>query len=140
MSQYFFYIHDGLEFTSDAEGSACVSLNDVSYQAMDVLPAIAREFLPDGPHRTFSVRVRDGDGQFVYRASLTLASAWIVQTIGGEPQPGQDRWAAALGRVKTQVRAIRREFAEDGFSQSLEDLDSLFSVAESEINRLIVSR
>lgn len=49
-------------------------------------------------------------------------------------QPGGDRWTAALSHAKNQIGAPRSEFAEDGFSQHLEALDSLLSVAESEIN------
>ena len=137
MARYFFDIHDGHDFTSDEDGIVCETLKDLSYQAVDVLPDIVREALPDGPRRTFSVKVRDDGGQYVFRATLTLASAWIVETIGGEQQPGGDRWTAALSRAKTQVSALRREFAEDGTSQHLEQLGSLFSVAESEVDRLI---
>lgn len=137
MSRYFFDIHDGHDFTSDEDGLLCGTLRDLSYQAVDVLPDIVREELPDGPRRTFSVKARDESGSYVFRATLTLASAWIMETIGGEQQPGGDRWAAALSRAKSQVNALRREFAEDGFSQQLEALDSLFSVAEAEIDRLL---
>jgi hypothetical protein len=137
VSRYFFDIHDGHEFTSDEDGIVCETLKDLSFQAVDVLPDIVREELPDGPRRTFTVKARDETGAYVFRATLTLASSWIIETIGGEQQPGGDRWAAALTRAKTQVNALRREFAEDGFSLQLESLDSLFSVAEGEINRLL---
>lgn len=135
MSRYFFDLHDGEEFTADVDGIVCASLDDLSFHAVDVLPDIAREILPDGPRRTFSVKVRDHDDQRVFRATLTLATAWIVETVGGHQQPGGDRWHAALSRAKSQVAALRREFAEDGFSHHLEGLDSLFSVAEAEIDR-----
>ncbi|WP_051371406.1 DUF6894 family protein [Mesorhizobium loti] len=140
MSRYFFDIHDGHDFALDEDGIKCETLKDLSYQAVDVLPDIVREELPDGPNRTFSVKARDGTGAYVFRATLTLASAWIVETIGDEQQPGGDRWVAALSRAKTQVNALRREFAEDGFSQQLEALDSLFSVADAEIDRLLARR
>jgi hypothetical protein len=137
VARYFFDIHDGHDFTKDEDGIDCDTLKDLSYQAVDVLPDIVRETLPDGPLRTFSVKVRDHGGQYVFRATLTLASAWIVETIGGQQQPGGDRWTAALSRAKTQVAALRREFAEDGHSQHLDDLDSLLSVAQTEVDRLI---
>ena len=137
MSRYFFDIHDGHDFARDEEGNLCDTLKELSFRAVDVLPDIVREELPDGPRRTFSIKARDETGAYVFRATLTLASAWILETIGGEQQPGGDRWLAALSRAKTQVGALRREFAEDGFSQHLEGLDSLFSVAEAEVDRLL---
>ncbi|QPC93540.1 DUF6894 family protein [Mesorhizobium sp. INR15] len=140
MSRYFFDIHDGHALTSDDDGIACESLKDLSYQAVDVLPDLAREDLPNGPTRTFFAKVRDDSGRYVFRATLTLASAWIVDTIGGEPQPGGDRWLAALSRAKAQVNALRKEFAEDGLSAHVEGLDSLFSVAEAEVDRLLIRK
>jgi hypothetical protein len=139
MSRYYFDIHDGHDFSSDEDGTDCKTLKDLSYQAVDVLPDIVREELPDGPLRTFSVKVRDDTGGYVFRATLTLASAWIVETIAGEQQPGGDRWTAALSRTKTQIAALRREFAEDGFSQHFAVLDSLFSVAAAEVDRLLAA-
>lgn len=140
MSRYFFDLHDGHEFTRDDDGMICESLKDLSYQAVDVLPDVVREELPDGPRRTFSVKVRDEAGDYVFRATLTLASAWIVEHIGNEQQPGGDRWIVALSRAKNQVSALRKEFAEDGFSRHLEALDSLFSVAEAEVDRMLAKR
>ncbi|RWB76899.1 MAG: hypothetical protein EOQ50_08180 [Mesorhizobium sp.] len=136
MPLFYFDIHDGYEFTRDDTGIECSSLEDVSKQAVDVLPDIAREELPNGPRRTFQVKVRDGSGRHVFRASLTLASSWMVEEVNGEHPPGEDRRDAALSRTKTQVRALRREFSEDGLAPAMDDLDSLFSVAEGEVERL----
>jgi hypothetical protein len=136
MPLFFFDIHDGNELTRDDSGVECASLAEVSDKAIDALPDIAREELPNGPRRTFLVKVRDDAGRYVFRASLALASAWIVEHVAGEHQPGEDRWDAALSRTKAQVGALRREFAEDGFASDMDDLDSLFSVAEAEVERL----
>ncbi|MBZ9764014.1 hypothetical protein LB553_24485 [Mesorhizobium sp. CA8] len=105
-------------------------------QAVDVLPDIAREELPNGTARTLFVKVRDDAGRYIFRASLKLASAWMVEDVGGERQPGEDRWEAALSRTKTQLGELRREFSEDGFALEMDGLDSLFSVAEGEVERL----
>lgn len=137
MPRFFFDIDDGEDFTSDEEGMFCGTLKDLSYQAVDVLPDIAREELPNGPRRTFLVKARDETGQYVFRATLTLASAWIVDTVGSEQQPGGDRWMAALTRAKAQIRTLRREFAEDGHSMHLEALDSLLSFAQAEVDKLL---
>ncbi|WP_129468829.1 MULTISPECIES: DUF6894 family protein [Mesorhizobium] len=136
MPLYFFDLHDGEELAVDTDGIVCASLEELSFHAVDVLPDIAREVLPDGPRRTFSVKVRNAlHDQLVFRATLTLASAWIVDEVDGHKQPGGDRWQAALSRAKTQVSALRKELAEDGYSHDLEGLDSLLSVAEAEIDR-----
>lgn len=63
----------------------------------------------------------------MFRATLTLASAWIIETVGGEQQPGGDRWKAALSPAKTQVNALRLEFAEDGLSQHNDGIDFLIT-------------
>ncbi|MDG4898664.1 hypothetical protein P9272_34700 [Mesorhizobium sp. WSM4976] len=136
MPLFFFDIHDGNELTRDDAGLECSSLQDLSSKAVDVLPDIAREELPNGPRRTFLVKVRNEAGRYVFRASLTLASSWMVDDVDGEHQPGEDRWEAALSRTKTQVGTLRREFSEDGFASEMDGLDSLFSVAEGEVERL----
>ncbi|QKC85553.1 hypothetical protein EB232_31975 [Mesorhizobium sp. NZP2077] len=82
----------------------------------------------------------DDAGRYAFRATSTFASAWIVETIDGVHQPGGDRWTTTLSRARTQVTALRKEFAEDGYSQRLEALDSLFSVAQSQVNCLLATR
>lgn len=136
MSLFFFDIRDGSDSYKDEDGIECAALKDVEFHAVSVLPDLAREMLPDGPRRSFVVKVRDDSGKHVFRASLTLASAWIVDDVHGEPQPGEDRWTAALDRAKLQVEVMRREFAEDGLSSQMAGLDSLLSVVQSEVHRL----
>lgn len=133
MARYFFDFEDG----KDEDGIVCETLDDLSVQAVDVLPDLIKEVLPDGSRRAMSVRVRNGQGAYVFRATVTLASSWIVETVDGLQQPGGDRLAAALLRAKAEVSALRRGFAEDGLSSQLDALDSLFSVAESEVDRLV---
>jgi hypothetical protein len=140
MPRYFFDLHDGEYFTQDNTGLLCSSLADVSDQAVSVLPDIARDELPDGPARTFWVRVRHEDGRYIFRASLALVSAWIVDDIDGGSPPGQDRLTAALLRAKTLLKTIRQDVAEDGFIEQMLEIDSLFSVAELEVDRLLRRR
>ncbi|WP_411962273.1 DUF6894 family protein [Mesorhizobium sp. CA4] len=136
MPLFFFDIYDGSELMRDDSGVECSSLAEVSSRAVHVLPDIAREELPNGTARTLFVKVRDDAGRYIFRASLKLASAWMVEDVGGERQPGEDRWEAALSRTKTQLGELRREFSEDGFALEMDGLDSLFSVAEGEVERL----
>ena len=45
--------------------------------AIDALPDLAREELPNGPERLFWVKVRDEAGDLVFEATLSLASRWF---------------------------------------------------------------
>ncbi|UVK46728.1 hypothetical protein BPNPMPFG_002433 [Mesorhizobium sp. AR07] len=137
MSKYFFDVYDGAKIVIDDTGIACKSLLDVGDQAVTVLPDIAREELPDGPNRVFRVKVRHEEGHFVFRASLALASAWLVDHPDGSVPPGEKRAVAALRRTREQLRTIRRELAEDGFSEQMQEIDSLVGVAQLEAERLL---
>lgn len=46
--------------------------------ALDALPDMARDKIPDGDRRTFSVRVRDEQGTVLYSAELALVGEWHV--------------------------------------------------------------
>ncbi|MEO9338672.1 hypothetical protein ABFT80_14630 [Mesorhizobium sp. SB112] len=70
--RYYFDIHDGEEYTDDATGMECASLDDMRREAIAVLPSIAVEKLPDGNDRLFWVKVRDANGRFIFQASLQL--------------------------------------------------------------------
>ncbi|MBZ9676349.1 DUF6894 family protein [Mesorhizobium sp. ES1-1] len=139
MARYFFDLHDGHEFTDDREGVICDTLAELSDHAVSVLPDIAREELPGGPSRRFWIKVRDENGAYVFRASLALATAWLVENAGGRPQPGEDLKVAALRRTHEQVKAIRRDLAEDGLSLEMAEIDSLIGQAQIEAERMIKS-
>jgi hypothetical protein len=90
MPLFFFDIHDGSELARDDSGVECSSLAEFSDKAIDVLPDIAREQLPNGPRRTFLVKVRDDAGRYVFRASSRstqhgLSKMWAVSTNPREP-------------------------------------------------------
>ncbi|UVK49416.1 hypothetical protein BPNPMPFG_008383 (plasmid) [Mesorhizobium sp. AR07] len=137
MPRYFFDIYDGAETTVDETGVVCNALSEVSDHAVDVLPDIARDELPDGPNRIFWVKVRGEDGEHVYRATLALSSAWLVDDTDGRNQPGEDLAIAALRRTSAQIKAIRRDLAEDGFMEQMQEIDSLIGVAQLETDRLL---
>ncbi|MFA6154206.1 hypothetical protein [Mesorhizobium sp.] len=139
MARYFFDLHDGNEFTDDREGVICGTLTEVSDHAVGVLPDIAREELPDGPNRRFWIKVRDENGAYVFRASLALATAWLVKDADGQTQPGEELRLAALRRTHEQVRAIRRDLAEDGLSLEMAEIDSLIGLAQTEAERMMKS-
>lgn len=88
MALYFFDIHDGT-FRLDDVGVECKDLNAVRYEAKRVLPAIAKEILPeDGDHHTLTVRVRDERHETVYTATLMFSG------FGTDPEKDEPRIAA----------------------------------------------
>lgn len=77
MPRFYFDTFDGDRTAVDHEGLECASRDRVQDQAIDALPDMAREVLPDGPNRMFRVEVRDEAGNVVFRASLELRSEWL---------------------------------------------------------------
>jgi hypothetical protein len=77
MARYFFDIYDNEQVTSDTKGLECASRQEVREAAISVLPAIARDELPDGNRHSFRVRVRDHGDRPVFQASLTLEAGWL---------------------------------------------------------------
>jgi hypothetical protein len=77
LPRFYFDTFDGDHIAVDSEGIECSSHRMVQDQAIDALPDMARESLPDGPNRTFRVEVRDEAGKIVFRATLELQSEWL---------------------------------------------------------------
>ena len=78
MPRYFLDSADGDLKVIDDEGIELQDPREARKFAIDVLPDMARDKIPDGDHREFSVRVRDHDGRVIYTASLTLSGEWQV--------------------------------------------------------------
>lgn len=62
LPRFYFDTFDGDHASVDTDGIECSSRKMVQDQAIDALPDMAREILPDGPNRVFSVEVRDDGG------------------------------------------------------------------------------
>jgi len=77
LPKFYFDTFDGDQTAIDADGIDCASRQMVQDRAVDALPDMARELLPDGPNRTFRVDVRDDSGDIVFRATLELNSTWL---------------------------------------------------------------
>lgn len=77
MPRYYFDVDDGTGFILDSYGIECGSLDAMRYAAVDALPDIARDELPDGDHRTMTVKVRDVGGQYLLEATLTVDVRWL---------------------------------------------------------------
>ena len=77
MSRYYFDTHDGKESFHDDVGLDIATLELVRRAAIEALPDMAREDLPDGKERTFKVRVRDEQGSVIFVAELAFRSGWL---------------------------------------------------------------
>ena len=81
MPKYYFDTYDGNHASIDDVGIDCESGDQIRDRALDALPDIARDEIPNGPERLFWVKVRDEGGRFVFEATLTLDSHWLVQEV-----------------------------------------------------------
>ena len=77
MERYFFDTSDGGKVIRDDEGLVFPSRDAMRYAAIDTLPQMAADALPDGESRDFCVEVRDEVGAAVFRATLTFRSEWL---------------------------------------------------------------
>jgi len=75
--RYFFDIDDDRRLIRDRDGHEFQTRQEVRNAAIVALPDIARDELPDGDRRVFTVKVRDGTGKFVFEATLSLIATWL---------------------------------------------------------------
>ena len=88
MPRYFIDTDDGDKLHIDDEGQILLSEAVARLFALDALPDMARDKIPDGDRRTFVVGVRDEAGEVFYRATLTLKGEWVRRNVGWmEPKP-----------------------------------------------------
>ena len=80
MPRYFFDTYDAGQLQMDDQGIDCDTRQDLRENAINSLPEIAREELPDGDHHVFVVKVRDLRGSTVFEASLTLEARWLDES------------------------------------------------------------
>ena len=78
MPRYYIDSDDNDQQVIDEAGFELSGPLEARTLALDVLPDMAREKLPDGDRRTFSVRVRDESGSVLYTAELAMAGEWHV--------------------------------------------------------------
>jgi hypothetical protein len=77
MSRYYFDTYDQDQASKDVEGMECKSKSEIQRYAIDALPEMARDELPDGLNHDFRVEVRDERGRVVFHSSLLLRSQWL---------------------------------------------------------------
>ena len=78
MPRYFFDIDDGDVCSPDDEGLDLSGPWEAREKAIDVLPDVARDVLPDGNRRDMITSVRDQSGTVLFRAKLSLVAEWMV--------------------------------------------------------------
>ncbi len=83
MPCFFIDTSDGDVFIRDDEGHDLPDRDMARHVALDVLPDMARDKIPDGNHRTFSVHVRDHRGTVIYAATLVLNGGWSSGALEG---------------------------------------------------------
>ena len=76
MPRYFFDTDDGDQSLRDEDGLDLPHVEAAREAALDVLPDMARDKMPDGDRRTFVASVRDDRGIVVYIATLSLKGEW----------------------------------------------------------------
>ncbi|MGF7055696.1 hypothetical protein GGC47_004909 [Bosea sp. OAE752] len=69
---------DGAVPIIDNEGSEYPDAQAARKAALSLLPDMARDEMPDGDERTFSVSVRNTSGRAIYSARLALKGWWHI--------------------------------------------------------------
>ena len=80
MPHFYFDVADGEHISRDDDGLMLDDLATACREAVRVLPAVARDVLPDGTEKLISASVRDEAGTILFRALLLFRCEW--------PQPG----------------------------------------------------
>ena len=80
MARFFIDTSDQDHFVRDETGYEFEDVEAAKAAAVDALPDMARDQLPDGDARTFMAVVRGADGRSLMQASLTLQITSMVPT------------------------------------------------------------
>jgi hypothetical protein len=72
MPRFYIDIHDGDDFIPDNQGLDLERTEDAKAEAVNTLPDMARDGLPEGNSRDFVVIVRDETDRPVWRVRLSL--------------------------------------------------------------------
>jgi hypothetical protein len=81
MPCYFFAVDDVTLRYKDHFGHDLLGPEQARLMALDALPDMARETIPDGDYRCFKVSAVDEHGDVIYRASLTLKGEWVKKSV-----------------------------------------------------------
>ncbi len=77
MPRYFFDTDDGDVYRPDVDGKDLADPGAARRAALETLPDLVNEKMPDGDQRSFAVTVKDDRGKPVYVATLSLRGRWM---------------------------------------------------------------
>jgi hypothetical protein len=80
--RYFFDTIDNDQRTTDEAGLDLTDREAMRRVAVETLPHMALDALPDGAVHEFAVEVRDEAGRPVFRAALSFRSEWLDEGQG----------------------------------------------------------
>jgi hypothetical protein len=75
--RYYFDTDDDIRFLRDPDGHEFETPELMKEAAVSALPDLARDELPDGDTRVFTVKVRDESDRYVFEATLSLKATWL---------------------------------------------------------------
>lgn len=78
MPRYFIDTDDEDHRVIDEAGFDLPGPLEARMTAIDALPDMARQRIPDGDARTFSVSVRNEAGRVIYSAELVMTGTWHI--------------------------------------------------------------
>ena len=84
MPRFFIDTSDEHIFVKDKVGTECKDISAAKTLAVDALPDMARDELPDGDYRTFLAIVRNEQDRTLLKASLSLAVVWFGDQKNGD--------------------------------------------------------
>ena len=82
MPRYYLDTDDGHGLVVDEDGQDVASAEELRFLALDALPDLVREAMPNGDERTFSIKVRDASGERLFEATLALTTHWLKRPDG----------------------------------------------------------
>ena len=82
MPRYYFDVDDGHGLVIDEDGQDVASAEEVRFLALDALPDIVRDAMPNGDERTFLIMVRESSGEYLFEATLALTTHWLKRPEG----------------------------------------------------------
>ena len=77
MPRFFITTDDNDLRVVDQEGQEFPDEGAARLAALQALPDMAKEKIPDGDHRILAATVSDSSGTAIYRATLTLSAEWL---------------------------------------------------------------
>jgi hypothetical protein len=86
LARFFFDIDDGEARTVDQDGTELPDAGAARAAALAVLPSIAQDTDISGNGREITATIRDGTGQAIFRARLSVRGEWIGGQEGGNAE------------------------------------------------------